>query len=214
MTMKFKNRKDDFFLQAFDLLSHYKYAYGAKRSTGILTSQKLAELAKNSPKMYTSEYKVKTAKNIGSHVIDCSGLVCKLWNISDIGSSQLADLPNYNDAYQFVTIKTGNLLWGDCLWKSGHVGVYIGDGLVLEAKGIDAGIRVSKLADTNWRKAIRNLDLHFYGRIGWCIDEVNGQWWYTYGESKGEYLKNCIVEMDAFGTKYEFDSVGYSKKVK
>jgi peptidoglycan hydrolase-like protein with peptidoglycan-binding domain len=37
------------------------------------------------------------------------------------------------------------------MWKQGHVGVYLGDGLVAEAKGIDYGTIISKVQDTKWQ---------------------------------------------------------------
>lgn len=42
---------------------------------------------------------------------------------------------------------------GVLVWKSGHIGVYIGNGELIEAKGFDYGIVKSKLKDrnfTNW----------------------------------------------------------------
>lgn len=207
--MKVLTKKKRLELLSTVFLRDYAYAYGAKGLDNKLTSDKLDQLARNSPSTYTASYKAKTAKNIGKRVIDCSGLVCAVWEISDIGSYQLADLPKTQPT-EYQEVSLSSLLWGDCVWKTGHVGIYIGDNKVLEAKGVDAGIRISKLSDTKWRKAIRKKTLHYYGRTGWILDDTG--WWFAYGESKGEYYKSCIVDADDTGVYYSFDQIGYANK--
>lgn len=209
--MKPLTKHDKMLLDAIEYLAKYKYAYGAKRTTGVLTESKLNTLASNSPAMYTAAYKSATAKHIGEHVIDCSGLVCALWEIPDIGSTQISNLPTKHILdYERVPIIRSKLKWGDALWKDGHVGMYLGDGYVIEAKGVKEGVRISRLEDTAWCRAIRKCDLHKYERIGWCLDDIG--WWYAYGESDGEFYKKCTLRPDAVSKYWTFDKDGYSSR--
>ena len=204
-------KHDKMLLDAFEYLTKYKYAYGAKRNTGVLTESKLKKLAANSPETYTETYKLATKQHIGELVIDCSGLVCALWNITDISSSQIHDLPTKrSNEYDIVPLTRSNLKWGDALWKTGHVGMYLGNGYVIEAKGVTAGVRLSKLEDPLWLRAIRKRDLHKYERIGWCLDDIG--WWYAYGESDGEYYRNCTLRPDAVSKYWAFDKEGYTMR--
>lgn len=188
-------------------LRSYHYVYGMKESYNPLTQQRLDILARDNKSIYDANYIKKAKKFIGQRCIDCSGLVCVIWGISDIGSSQIADLPSKKPMeYALIDAKRDKLKWGDCVWKRGHVGIYIEDGKVLEAKGINEGVRISTLENTPWIYAIRKKDLHLYDHIGWN-KEKDGRWWFSYGESKGEYFEGCTVNI---GDKaYSFDNDGY-----
>ena len=48
-------------------------------------------------------------------------------------------------------IKTIPEIPGILVWKKGHVGCYIGDGKVIEAKGHAYGVIMSNLSDTKWK---------------------------------------------------------------
>ena len=188
-------------------LRSYHYVYGMKESYNPLTQQRLDILARDNKTIYDANYIKKAKKFIGQRCIDCSGLVCAIWGISDIGSSQIADLPSKKPMeYALIDAKRDKLKWGDCVWKRGHVGIYIEDGKVLEAKGINEGVRISTLENTPWIYAIRKKDLHCYENIGWN-KEKDGRWWFSYGESKGEYFQGCTVHIND-GT-YSFDRDGY-----
>lgn len=206
-----QTKRSEMLQKGWTYLHEYVYAYGAKNYTGTLTKQKLDNMRKDNPKMYTVDYYNKTARNIGRKVIDCSGLVCDLWGISNIGSSQIAELPKTKPLlYKEVNIP--EILWGDVLWKLGHVGIYIGSGHVLEAKGVSQGVRLSKLYDTPWVKCIRMNSLHRYDMKGWILDP-NNRWWYAYGQSAGEFYHSCICDPDGTGKYYSFDADGYATEV-
>lgn len=206
-----QTKRSEMLQKAYVYLHDYAYAYGAKNYTGTLTKQKLDAMRKDNPKMYTNDYYNKTAKNIGKKVIDCSGLVCELWGISNIGSSQIAELPNTKPLL-YTQVNVLDILWGDVLWKQGHVGIYIGGDRVLEAKGVTQGVRLSKVNDTQWVKVIRMNSLHRYDIKGWVLDQ-NNQWWYAYGQSAGEFYHNTICDPDGRGIYYRFDADGYATNV-
>lgn len=123
------------------------YVYGAKGADGKFTQSKLNWLAANYPKMFTSTYlrKIATKGLVGKVCTDCSGLIS--WYTGKVlGSSQM-----YSTAYARLPISQWQkFAVGTVVWKSGHVGVYLGNGLVAEAKGIDYGTVISKIGDVNW----------------------------------------------------------------
>lgn len=117
------------------------YVYGAKGADGPLTQSRCNELARSYPSIFTSTYlnKIKSRKYIGKTCCDCSGLIS--WYTGRIlGSSQM-----YSSASKRLPMsQIKNFPIGTVLWKSGHVGVYIGlnssgQPCCVEAKGIDYG---------------------------------------------------------------------------
>ena len=124
------------------------YVYGAKGADGVFTQTKLNTLARMYPNMFTTSYlnKIKAKKLVGKVCTDCSGLIS--WYTGRVlGSSQL-----YSQAYARLPIsKWKQFAVGTVVWKSGHVGVYLGDGKVVEAKGIDYGTIISDINDTKWK---------------------------------------------------------------
>lgn len=126
------------------------YWYG---TFGQSASRELYEQKKRQyPKYYTWEYTGQTEK-----VHDCAGLIKGyLW--SD-GSGE----PVYNPAQDI----SANSMYAACKTKGeiatlpekvgvlvfypGHVGVYIGDGEVIEARGRRYGVCKTKLADRPWK---------------------------------------------------------------
>ena len=123
------------------------YVYGAKGADGALTQVKVNFLAKNYKNIFTATYlnKIKTRGLVGKVCTDCSGLIS--WYTGKVlGSSQM-----YSSAYTRLPIaQWKNFAIGTVLWKQGHVGVYLGDGLVAEARGIDEGTVISKITDQKW----------------------------------------------------------------
>jgi hypothetical protein len=121
------------------------YVYGAKGADGKFTEARLNWLSKNYPSMFTTAYIAKAKKFIGKVCCDCSGLIS--WYTGKLlGSAQL-----YSAASKRGLIKDiSSAPIGAVLWKSGHVGVYIGNGLCVEEKGIDYGCVKSYVSKTKF----------------------------------------------------------------
>jgi len=122
------------------------YFYGAKMQ--LLTEAFMAQMNKSYPSVVSSSYiaKARTRGQVGKTNTDCSGLI-SAYTGEVLGSAQL-----YSQAYARLPISS----WKDwavgvVVWRSGHVGVYIGNGKVVEAKGIDYGTVESDITKGTWK---------------------------------------------------------------
>ena len=109
---------------------NYVYWYGAKGEE--CTYKLLNTLSTMYPGIYTTTYKQKCMIDIrnGKHAIDCSGLVCRAYGISNISTYEM---PKHFTEYN------GPIKNGMIVWRHEHVGLYY-NGMVLEARGIDYDI--------------------------------------------------------------------------
>ena len=171
------------------------------------------ELYKTKKKQYPVQYEWACPKSqLGTKVFDCVGLIKGyLW------STTINSTPKYN-ASQDVSAngmlsrckKKGKIstlpeVPGTLVFRTGHVGVYIGNGKVIEAKGHKWGVVESKLKDRN------------FTHWGYCP-------WINYSEpekpkdnEKKKYFKkytgtsSSIVDaLDSIGEKFDF---AYRKKI-
>lgn len=124
------------------------YIYGCKGADGPVTQARINFLAKNYPSVFNGTYlaKIKRKGLIGKTCCDCSGLIS--WYTGKVlGSAQL-----YSTAYARMPISEWKKFApGTVVWKNGHVGVYIGDGKVIEERGIDYGCITSNITDVKWQ---------------------------------------------------------------
>lgn len=120
------------------------YVYGMKMES--LTSTKLDSLAKSYSSVFTAAYKDKARKKIGTVCTDCSGLI-QSYTGKWYSSSAL-----YANAKEKIAISK-DMPIGTVVWRSGHVGVYVGNGYVVEAKSIDKGT-VKTALGTQWTKGL------------------------------------------------------------
>jgi len=132
------------------------YIYGTYGQ--ILTERLLLDRASTYPSRIGPE-RVKYAREhyIGKRVSDCEGMIKNyLWTDSpDTAPTYNAsqDL-SANGAFQAATIKgkidTIPEVPGICVRYSGHVGVYIGNGEVVEERGFNYGCVKTRLKDRAW----------------------------------------------------------------
>lgn len=96
---------------------------------------------------------------LGKRTADCAGLI-KGYSWYDVESQKTILISNgmpdigadtmYENATEKGTIDTIPEVLGLAVWKSGHIGVYIGNGQVVEAYGTTTGVIRSQLADGGW----------------------------------------------------------------
>lgn len=118
--------------------SGYRYLYGGKGQD--YTTALVNKFAALYPKVYTAYIKAEALKNAdkGYKAIDCSGFVCKVLGISNMGSAQLRDA-----AERHLSVSRENAKPGMAIWHPGHI-AYIGEDLkIYEAASTKAGMRIS-----------------------------------------------------------------------
>lgn len=149
----------------FDLVLWAEYAadrgwgyvygtYGTVLSEAMLT----AKMEQYPDEVATKEQFIRD-NWLGKRTADCVGLIKGYaWfntvsQETEIGSNGMQDLGAdgmYNAATEKGEISTIPETPGLAVWKEGHIGIYIGDGNVIEAYGTERGVIRSALADGGW----------------------------------------------------------------
>ena len=128
--------------------------YGTVLSESMLT----AKMEQYPDEVATKEQFIRDTW-LGKRSADCVGLLKGYgWfntasQDTEIGSNGMQDL-SANGMYDAATVK-GEISTipetpGLAVWKDGHIGIYIGDGNVVEAYGTERGVIRSVLADGGW----------------------------------------------------------------
>ena len=132
------------------------YVYGTYGK--VLTSSLLQNKLQQYPKE-VGKYLDYIQKNyIGKRTADCVGLIKAFlwWDVDGPVYTAKTDLSAdgiFKAAGMKGPVSEFPELPGVCLWKSGHVGVYIGAGRVIEAKGTKYGVvetPLKGLSATKW----------------------------------------------------------------
>jgi cell wall-associated NlpC family hydrolase len=98
----------------------------------------------------------------GPKCFDCTGLVSKAWEQAGFkgdGSFPWSVFPESPDWYPKAngirTVSAKEMQPGDVLWTSGHVGMYVGHGKVVEAANENLGVREVSLSSFNYKAIYR-----------------------------------------------------------
>lgn len=148
------------------------YFYGAKITYGVLTEKFMCGMHQKFPDMVDENYlkKAREQRQVGKINVDCSGLI-GAYRGKERSSSQL-----YSTAYMRLPMeKIADFAVGTVLWKTGHVGIYIGkqnrNMYCVEAKGIDYGTIISRVENTCWKAGLTFPDIKYeYER------KISGTW--------------------------------------
>lgn len=96
---------------------------------------------------------------------DCSGLIKGvLWGYPDNGKYSSNGIPDYNantiiTKCKNVSTDFSKIKKGEFVWMTGHCGVYIGNGQVIESSPKwENGVQITKLSQRNWKK---------HGKLPW-----------------------------------------------
>lgn len=141
---------------------------------GQVASENLWKVKKTQyPSQYKSSRDIQIKKDIKEHkiVTDCSGLIKGFMMLRPNGqivytpSLDLGANAYYNNATEKGTIKTMPDIPGLAVWKMGHIGVYIGNGEVIESRGFDYGVQKYKLSDRSYIKWLKVPGLEYTSAI-------------------------------------------------
>lgn len=132
--------------------------------------------------------------------VDCSGLI-----YSYCGGERCGD-PQLNTATETGSVSAGvPRVHGLGLWRPGHVGVYIADGMEVDARGDAYGVCYESISSyNNWTYWFK-LAAVSYVTDGW--EKFNGDYYYY---ENGQYIVDTSRVID--GTTYYFDSKGRSSQ--
>lgn len=143
----------------------------------IATNTLWASKAKQYPSHYSDKRKafMKERGDIGKPVCDCAGLI--KWYLMMNKEGFPPDYTSkydisadgfYNHAIEKGTIDTIPEIIGLAVWRKGHIGVYIGNGKVVEAKGFDYGVVISRLEKTTFTHWLK-IPYIAYANVGATI---------------------------------------------
>lgn len=130
-----------------------KYLYGAKGQK--VTAAEIKRWANSYPKYYGNGKLEKALSWVGQNATDCSGLIS--WYTGKLRSST-GYMANAIDSGPINTMPE---IMGLLVWYNGHIGVYIGGGKVIEARGMDYGVVVTDLEDRPWIKWLKCPDIEY-----------------------------------------------------
>ena len=125
------------------------------------------EKKKAYPDQYNKWSKASFSEQYGKKVHDCSGLI-KGYFMTPGGSSYPTAAAKYDSKYDLSSsalearatekgpISTIPEIPGLIVWKSGHVGVYIGNQMVIEERGHTYGTVMTKITERPWEKWLKH----------------------------------------------------------
>lgn len=167
-------------------LEGWNYVYGGKgqRMTPGLLSAIVASNLNDARSPYLRDgYIASTLQQVGNRATDCSGLVMNyMWWAGDASDPIRALCPsigNYNaNAMLEVATERGPIstipeIPGLLVHSNGHVGIYVGNGEVIEARGVRYGVTKTALAERSWK---------YWSKSPWIdyavsgIYDLSGRW--------------------------------------
>lgn len=129
--------------------------------------------------------------------VDCSGLI-----YSYAGGYRVGDAQTFNSDYRDSLSGGIPNIHGLGLYKPGHVGVYVGNGMAVDARGSDYGVCYESVWSHGWTQYFKVPGVS-YPDTGWV--EFDGD---SYYYENGEYLADATRTID--GVTYYFASSGKS----
>ena len=129
--------------------------------------------------------------------VDCSGLICTYNGVGGIRTSMLYSSPESG----YICNGIPNI-HGLGLYQPGHVGVYVGGGMAVDARSEYYGICYQSVYTKSWTSWFKVAGVN-YPNTGWV--KFQGD---SYYYENGEYLASTSREID--GGYYTFDAYGRS----
>lgn len=135
------------------LKERWGYVYGTYGTP--LTEQLLKDKLRQYPDNVIKYESFIRSNWMGKMVADCVGLIKSYlwWNgVKAVYSSMYDVSANgmYERAKEKGLINTIPEIPGLCVWRKGHIGVYIGNGEVIESRGTKYGVVLTKLKERDW----------------------------------------------------------------
>lgn len=129
--------------------------------------------------------------------VDCSGLIASYHGVGGIRFDMLASTPEWG----YVSNGIPNI-HGLGLQQPGHIGVYIGSGMAVDARDEWSGVVYHNVYNKSWSKWFKVADVS-YPEYGWVL--LDGE---SFFYENGQYITNTSRTLD--GVTYYFDAAGVS----
>lgn len=143
------------------------YVYGAKGK--VLTQDQFDYFKKN----YSQYTPLTDEKKIGKVCVDCSGLIS--WYTGILKSSTA--FANESKLQPINTISLSPI--GAAVWRKGHIGVYIGNGEIIEARDSAHGTVRTKVGQRDFTHWFRLNDIEYIEEDSEMVEKgtviVNGK---------------------------------------
>ena len=188
------------------------YWYGTYGNTA--TKSLLASKTKQYPGHYQKSRQAKYQSQIGERVHDCVGLIKGyLWSDTPTSKPDYGKTPDVSangmlgKCKEQGKISTIPEIPGVLVFMSGHVGVYIGNGYVIEARGFDYGVVKTRLNSRKWTH---------WGKCPFITYEVTKPVKNDSGANKAyfkKYTGKSISISDALKSLGYVSSYAYRKKI-
>ena len=136
-------------------ITYYKNRYGyVLGGQGHMYSKALAQQWGAVKRAGKSKYYFVTqcAHWFGRKVVDCSGMIVEAIRAYDKSYGDRAANTFRNQFAKSGKISSIPEIPGIAVWKSGHIGIYIGGGKVIEARGYKYGVVLSELSSQAWKE--------------------------------------------------------------
>ena len=154
----------------------------------VFTQSMYNDLTRRNPGgWFTTRRLPKVKAQIGKRTTDCHGLI--EWFLAELAGGKWSYDTTADGAFAAAQVKgaIGSIpeLPGVCVRCPGHVGVYIGGGYVVEARGFDYGVCITKLSARPWthwyrhpkiRYAVKALPAPSPARVGKTTDKYSIVW--------------------------------------
>lgn len=184
--------------RALELGKECVYWYGAKRQ--VPTEELALSLRKNNPSVWTTDYLEAARADIGSAKLacDCSGFVCGVYAVPDIGTSQFPS--------NFTEYTGNSYIPGMIAWKKGHCGIIVDThGTIAEMRGLKWDFCTKRtFSSAGFTKIFYHPGDIYKGfndtKIGW--QKIGDRWRYI--KTDGRFACNEFLKID--GKWYFFNS--------
>ena len=132
----------------------------------VLAKATLDDLIRRNPGNWFTPSRVPVVRSlVGKRTTDCHGLI--EWFIAELAGGKWTYDVTADGAFHTATVKgsIGSIpeLPGVCVRYKGHVGVYIGGGYVVEARGFDYGVCITALKKCPWTHWYKHPKIQYTG---------------------------------------------------
>lgn len=132
----------------------------------VLAKATLDDLIRRNPGNWFTPSRVPVVRSlVGKRTTDCHGLI--EWFIAELAGGKWGYDVTADGAFNTATVKgsIGSIPEqpGICVRYKGHVGIYIGGGYVVEARGFDYGVCITALKKRPWTHWYKHPKIRYAG---------------------------------------------------